>query len=128
MKCDVSFSQSSVSTIFRWGGHFSYLCKMSSCLQQCKHCKNRSIFSKVMITHVLPPFYGSQCRSEHYKTSKHHHAIDYAIYCQFCRLHIESYDILTEIDWLVCSKASRAMYIYTELIIHQYTNTHAGHL
>jgi len=27
MKCDVSFSQGSVSTIFRWGGHFSYMRK-----------------------------------------------------------------------------------------------------
>jgi len=33
----------------------------SSCLQHCKNYKNRSRFSRVMITNVLPPFYGSQC-------------------------------------------------------------------
>jgi len=27
MKCNVSFSQRSVSTLFRWGGYFSCLCK-----------------------------------------------------------------------------------------------------
>jgi len=27
MKCDVPFSQCSISTIFRWGWHFSYMCK-----------------------------------------------------------------------------------------------------
>ena len=26
MKCDVSFSLSSVSTLFRWGGHFCHIC------------------------------------------------------------------------------------------------------
>ena len=26
IKCDVSFSQRSVSTVFRWGGHLSYMC------------------------------------------------------------------------------------------------------
>ena len=62
MKCDVLFSQGSVRTIFRWGGHFSYISKkISSCLQQCKNYKNRSIFFKVMITDVLPPFHGSMC-------------------------------------------------------------------
>jgi len=34
---------------------------ISSSLQQCKNYKNRLRFSKVMITNVLPPFYGSQC-------------------------------------------------------------------
>jgi len=62
MKCDVLFSQGRVRTIFRWGGHFSYMSKtISSSLQQCKNYKNRSRFSKVMINNVLPPFYGSQC-------------------------------------------------------------------
>jgi len=62
MKCDVILSQRSVSTIFRWGGHFSYTCKKSSsCLQQCKNYKNRRRFSRVMTTNVLPHFYGSQC-------------------------------------------------------------------
>jgi len=39
--------------------------KFSSCLQQCKNYRNRSRFSKVMITNVglLPPFYSSRCRS-----------------------------------------------------------------
>ena len=27
MKCDVSFLQGWISTIFKWGGHFSYMCK-----------------------------------------------------------------------------------------------------
>jgi len=57
MKRDVLFSQGSVSTIFRWGGHFSYVSKkIYSSLQQCKNYKNRSTFSKVMVTNVLPPF------------------------------------------------------------------------
>jgi len=44
-------------TIFRWGGHFSYMSEeISSSLQQCKNHKNRLRFSKVMITNVLPPF------------------------------------------------------------------------
>ena len=32
-----------------------------SCFQICKSYHNPSRFSKVMITNVLPPFYGSQC-------------------------------------------------------------------
>ena len=57
MKCDILFSQGSVRTIFRRGGHFSYTSKkISSCWQQCKNYKNRSRFPKVMITNVLPPF------------------------------------------------------------------------
>jgi len=62
MKCDVLFSQGSVRTLFRRGGNFSYMStKISSSLQQCKNYKNRSRFPKVLITNVLPPFYGSQC-------------------------------------------------------------------
>jgi len=63
MKCDVLFSQGGVRTIFRRGGYFSYMSKkIYSSLQQCKNYKkNLSRFSKVMITNVLPPFYGSQC-------------------------------------------------------------------
>jgi len=58
MKCDVLFSQGSVRTIFKRGGHFSYMSKkISSCLQQCKNYKNRSRFPEVMITNVLPPFF-----------------------------------------------------------------------
>ena len=46
IKCDVSFSQGSISTIFRLGGHF--FLKISSCLQQSKNYnKNRSRFSKL---------------------------------------------------------------------------------
>jgi len=57
MKCDVLFSQGSVRTLFRWGGHFSYMSKqISSSLQQCKNYKNRSRFLKVTITDVMPPF------------------------------------------------------------------------
>jgi len=65
MKCDVLFSLGSViSTLFRWGGHFCQVyVKVPSCLQQCKNYKNRSRFPRVMITNVLPPFYGSQCSS-----------------------------------------------------------------
>ena len=38
MKCDVSFSQGSVSTLFAWAEHvFMYVQKCSSCLQQCKN-------------------------------------------------------------------------------------------
>ena len=62
MKCDVLFSQGSVRTLFRRGGRFFiHVQKLSSSLQQCKNYKNRSRFPKVMITNVLPPFYGSQC-------------------------------------------------------------------
>jgi len=62
VKCDVLFSQGSIRTVCRCGRHFSYMSKIiSSSLQQCKNYKNRSRFSKVMITNVLPPFYGLQC-------------------------------------------------------------------
>ena len=58
MKCDFLFSQGSIRTLFRRGGHFSYMSKkISSSLQQCKNYKNRSRFTKVMITNVLPPFF-----------------------------------------------------------------------
>ena len=41
MKCGILLSQGSVRTIFRRGGHFSYMSKkISSCLQQCKNYKN----------------------------------------------------------------------------------------
>ena len=64
MKCDVLISQGSTHTVFRWGGHLSYMStKISSSSQQCKNYKNRWRFSKVMITNVMPPFYGSQCRT-----------------------------------------------------------------
>ena len=62
-----SLSLGSVSTLFRRGGNFChiyiyiYIYNISSCLQQCKNYKNPSRFSRVMITNVLPLFYGSQC-------------------------------------------------------------------
>jgi len=62
VKCAVLFSQGSVSMIFRWEVHFFiHVWKISSCLQQSKNYKNWSRFSNVVITDVLPPFYGSQC-------------------------------------------------------------------
>jgi len=58
MKCYVLLLQGRVCTIFRWGGHFSYMStKIYSSLQQCKKYKNRSRFPKVMVTNVLPPFF-----------------------------------------------------------------------
>ena len=58
MKCDFLFSQGSIRTLFRRGGHFfhTWAKKISSSLQQCKNYKNWSRFSKVKITNVLPPF------------------------------------------------------------------------
>ena len=57
IKCYVLFSQGRVCTIFRWGGHFSYMStKIYSSLQQCKNYKNRSRFSKVMVTNVCHLF------------------------------------------------------------------------
>jgi len=60
MKCDVSFSQGSVSALFRRGEHvFHVRVTCSSCLQQCKNYKNQTSFSRVMVTNI---FYESQCR------------------------------------------------------------------
>ena len=57
MKCDVLFPHGSIRTVCSGGGHFSYTSKkIYSFLRQCKNYKNRSRFSKVMITNVLPPF------------------------------------------------------------------------
>jgi len=62
MKCDVSFSQGRVSTLFRWREHVFHVCvKCSFRLQQCKNYKNQTSFSRVMITNVLPRLYESQC-------------------------------------------------------------------
>ena len=59
MKCNVWFSQGSVSTLFRWGERvFHVYVKCSSSLQQCKNYKIRMSFSRVMITNVLSRFYG----------------------------------------------------------------------
>jgi len=59
MRCSVSFSQGSVSTLFRRGEHVFHISvkKCSSCLQQCKNIFNQTSFSTVMITNVLPRFY-----------------------------------------------------------------------
>jgi len=63
MKCDVSFSLCSVSTLFRWSGHLCHImCKtVLPAYNSAKYIKIRSRSSRVMITNVLPPFYGSQC-------------------------------------------------------------------
>jgi len=39
MKCDVLFSQGSVSTLFRWGGHVFHVCVkiLFLLIQQCKN-------------------------------------------------------------------------------------------
>jgi len=58
MKCDVSISQCSVSTLFRWDEHVFHECvKCSSRLQMCKNYKNQTSFFRVMITNVLPRFF-----------------------------------------------------------------------
>jgi len=61
-KCYVSFSQGRVSTLLRWGG---YVChayvKLFFLLTAVQSCINRTWFSRVMITNVLPRFYGSLC-------------------------------------------------------------------
>jgi len=58
MKCDVSFSQGSISTIFRPPSEvdiFHTCARIFFCLQQCKNYNNRLRFSKVTNTNVLPP-------------------------------------------------------------------------
>ena len=55
---DCFILQGSVSTLFRWGQHiFTYVCNVSSCLQQCKNYKNWVCFSRLMTTNVLPRFF-----------------------------------------------------------------------
>jgi len=63
INCDVSFSLGSVSTLFRWCGHFlSYMCKtFLPAYNSAKIIKKWSRFFRIMITNVLPLFYGSQC-------------------------------------------------------------------
>jgi len=54
IKYDVLFSQVSVSTLFRWGEHFSRMCKTFSCLQQRKNYEDQTSFSRVwMCCHVF---------------------------------------------------------------------------
>ena len=53
MKCDVSFSLGSVSTLFRWGGHFCHICvKLFFLFSTVQNCKSRLRFSRVMIIHI----------------------------------------------------------------------------
>jgi len=48
MKCNVSFSQGSVSTLFRRGEHIFHVCvKYSFCLQQCKIIKIKRVFPQL---------------------------------------------------------------------------------
>jgi len=54
------FSLGSVSTLFRWGENFCHNMFLPV-YNSAKIIKNASRFSRVMITNVLPPFYGSQC-------------------------------------------------------------------
>jgi len=63
MKCDVSFSRFSVSTLFRGGEHVFHVCiKMFFLLAAVQKFTNQTSFSGVMITNViLPRFYESQC-------------------------------------------------------------------
>jgi len=60
---NVMFSFS--GSVGRWGGHFfCHGCiKYFFILTTVQNYKNRSRFSRVMITNVLRPFYGSQCIS-----------------------------------------------------------------
>ena len=70
MKYDVSFSQGSVSMIFKWGGHiFMHVIKNFSCLQQCKNYKNWSRFSNHKCTATF--LHGSQCIYIPTQTHKH---------------------------------------------------------
>jgi len=57
MKCDVSFSLGSVSTLFRWGGHFCHMCvKQFFLLTTVQNYKK--IYHDIP---VLPHFYSSRC-------------------------------------------------------------------
>ena len=67
MKCDVSFSLGSVSTLFRWGKKICHVYVKHFLLfttVQKLFFLNPSRFSNIMITNVLPPFYGSWCSFE----------------------------------------------------------------
>jgi len=65
MKCGVSFSQGSISTLLKWDEHAFRVCvKCSSCLQQCKNYFFKSIEFFQSYYHkfdVLPRFCDSQC-------------------------------------------------------------------
>ena len=58
MKCRVSFSQGSVSTLFMWGEHVFHVCvKLFILLTAVQKYKNQMSFSRVMITNALPRFF-----------------------------------------------------------------------
>jgi len=58
-----SLGSESTCTLFRWGGYFCHnVYKIFiPAYNSAKIIKNPSRFSRVMVTNVLPPFYGSQC-------------------------------------------------------------------
>jgi len=57
MKCGVSFSQGSVSTLFRRGGHVFHVCvKMFFLLTAVQKLQKSNQVFRVMITNVLPRF------------------------------------------------------------------------
>ena len=63
MKCDVLFSQGSLRTVFRWGGHFSYMSKKFLPLyNSAKNIKIDRDFPKLSSQMSCHLFYGSQCR------------------------------------------------------------------
>ena len=57
MKCDVSFSQDSVSTLFRWGERVIHVCvRMFFLHTAVQKLQKSNKFSRVIITNVLPRF------------------------------------------------------------------------
>ena len=59
VQSDIWYVQGGINTLFRWGRYIFHMCKIiSSCLQPCEKYKNRTCFSRVMITKVLPRFMG----------------------------------------------------------------------
>ena len=76
----VSFSRGSVCTLFRWGPHLNNVLMLSHCeldiffrvcvkhfflLSAMQKLGKSSVFSRVMISNVLPRFFGSQCILHH---------------------------------------------------------------
>ena len=72
MKCDVSFSLGSVSTLFGWGGHFCHVCKMFPLVYNgAKIVQIDQDFPELWSqNNVLPSFYGSQCTMAHMQPPK----------------------------------------------------------
>ena len=68
MKCDVSFSQGSLTTLFRWGEHVFHVCvKCSSCLQQCKNIKIKRVFPELWSQMITASFFMKQCTNQMYQ-------------------------------------------------------------